>query len=61
MGAHMVGRLNVLRIDAMFGFALDVFNLKWRILRPKGEILVEWLRENVQFHFPPVKCISSLE
>ena len=37
MGAHIVGRLNVLRIDAMFCFALDVFNLEWRILPPKGK------------------------
>ncbi len=61
MGAHIVGRLNVLRIDAAFGFALDVFNLKWRILPPKGEILIDWLREIVQVLFLLLSVYLLLE
>ena len=47
---HVIGRHDVLRVDAMFCFALDVFHLKRRVIRPKRAPLVQGLRQVVDFH-----------
>ena len=48
--AHVVGGLDVLRVDAVFGFALDVLDLERRVERPERAVLVERLGEIVDFH-----------
>src|SRR5687768_7352507 len=47
--AHMIRSLYVLRVNAMLRFAFDIFHLKRRIKGPKGTVLVQILREVVDF------------
>src|SRR6476661_5423741 len=51
MCAHVIRRLNILRVDAMLRFALDVFHFKRWIKRPERTILIEVLRKVVDFHW----------
>ena len=63
MGAHMVGRLDVLCIDAMLRLPFDVLHFEWRVVRPEIDVLVEGLRQIVGFHGIEflVLCPSFLE
>ena len=57
VGAHVVGGLDILGIDAMFRFALEVFHFKGRIEGPKRAVGIERLRKVVEFchgYFPSV-------
>ena len=44
MCAHMVGCLNVLRVDAMLRFAFDVLHFKRWVKRSERTVLIEILR-----------------
>ena len=48
--AHVVRRHDVLRVDAVLGLALDVLHLERRVVRPEGDLLVQRLRQVVDFH-----------
>lgn len=50
MGAHVVGALNVLRVNAVLRLALEVLHFKGRIERPERAVLVQVLGEVVEFH-----------
>ncbi len=51
MRAHVIRCHDVLRVDALLRLALDVLDLERRIKGPERTILVEGLREIVDFHF----------
>jgi hypothetical protein len=48
--AHVIRRLDVLRVDAVLRLPLDVFHLEGRIVRPERAAFVERLRQIVEFH-----------
>ena len=48
--AHVVRGLDVLRVHAVLGLALDVLHLERRVVRPERHLLVQRLRQVVDLH-----------
>src|SRR6266498_2473783 len=59
MCSHMVRCLDILRIDSMLRFPLDVFHLNRRVKRPERTILVEVLGKIVDFGHGELLCIKT--
>jgi hypothetical protein len=45
----VIRRLDILRIDSLLRLALNIFDFKWRIEGPEGTVLVQVLREIIDF------------